>query len=143
MSVIGVNVIQDDKLTTTRTRWVRVRRSWRERMLGGRVNFTRVFTGAVALIFAQQVPMPIPAFMLAMVAGGILVCVHPSRVGISHKPVKISEQIPDPNCYMVSGTMIVHPATWGVILAKLETMGVATYDYGMSIWEGVEKGLEK
>jgi len=146
MSTLGLNVIQSNHCVITRSRWVRVRRSWRERLFGGRVNFIRVFTGAIAAIFAQQVPMPIDTFVLTMAMSIVLITIHPNRIGISRKPTKIYELVPDPNVYMVNGNLVMHPATYARLVDNLYGSGVNIVDMiagGVhSTWRAERRGNE-
>lgn len=113
--IMGLRTTESPYLTVSRERWVRVRRSWRARLYGGRLLLWRA--GAMLIVFLLAATVS-PWLALALP----VLSLRPRRWRVSHQPRKICEQVPDPSYYVMSGTIMAHPATMGRLLAELAKM---------------------
>jgi hypothetical protein len=102
-----IDFIESVHCTTTVARWIRVRRSWQERLCGSSLSLQQASLALAALLAAS-----ISFGLLPLCLFMALVIIRPRRWRASQKPVKTWEQVPDPDVYLLHGrTLIGHPAT--------------------------------
>ena len=109
----SMQMMESVHLTATKEKWIRVRRTWRERLFGG--QFSR-----------DRVGVMLTAMLLAALLGGLFLpllaalSLRPRRWRCAYKPVKIYEQVPDPAYYILNGAIVAHPVTMVALRAQLQ-----------------------